>query len=216
MIGTLFTNPLLFFGWFVALIVAITVHEFAHAFAADRLGDPTPRIQGRLTLNPLAHLDPLGTLMILFVRFGWGKPVQFDPFNLNNPKRDAAIISFAGPVSNIILAITASIILRVLGSLSPVAFVLLSVFLQPIILLNIILAVFNLIPVHPLDGFKIVGGFLNREQYAQWMQLQSYGIFILILLLLPIGPGGAFIQRLIGPPIEFLVNVLIPSSVQLI
>ena len=216
MIATLFTNPLLFFGWFVALIVAITIHEFAHAFAADRLGDPTPRIQGRLTLNPLSHLDPLGTLMILFVRFGWGKPVQFDPFNLENPKRDSAIISLAGPVSNIILALLSSLILRILASVSPTAFILSSPLLQPIILLNIILAIFNLIPVHPLDGFKIVAGLLNKNQYGQWMELQRYGIFILILLLLPLGPGGPFIQGLIGPPIQFLVNILIPSSIQLI
>ena len=216
MIATLFTNPLLFFGWFVALIVAITIHEFAHAFAADRLGDPTPRIQGRLTLNPLSHLDPLGTLMILFVRFGWGKPVQFDPFNLENPKRDAAIISLAGPTSNIVLAVIMSLLLRIIGSTSPVVFVLLAPILQPIILLNIILAVFNLIPVHPLDGFKIVAGLLNKNQYSQWMDLSRYGIFILILLLLPLGPGGPFIQGLIGPPIQFLVNILIPSSIQLI
>ena len=216
MIATLFTNPLLFFGWFVALIVAITIHEFAHAFAADRLGDPTPRIQGRLTLNPLSHLDPLGTLMILFVRFGWGKPVQFDPFNLENPKRDSAIISLAGPVSNIILALLSSLILRILASVSPTAFILSSPLLQPIILLNIILAIFNLIPVHPLDGFKIVAGLLNKNQYGQWMELQRYGIFILILLLLPLGPGGPFIQGLISGPIQFLVNILIPSSIQLI
>ena len=216
MIATLFTNPLLFFGWFVALIVAITIHEFAHAFAADRLGDPTPRIQGRLTLNPLSHLDPLGTLMILFVRFGWGKPVQFDPFNLENPKRDSAIISLAGPVSNIILALLSSLILRILASVSPTAFILSSPSLQPIILLNIILAIFNLIPVHPLDGFKIVAGLLNKNQYGRWMELQRYGIFILILLLLPLGPGGPFIQGLISGPIKFLVNILIPSSIQLI
>lgn len=216
MIDTLFTNPLLFFGWFIALIIAITIHEFAHAFSADRLGDPTPRIQGRLTLNPLAHLDPLGTLMILFVRFGWGKPVQFDPFNLENPKRDSAIISLAGPVSNIFLALLSSLILRVLASTSPTAFVLSSPLLQPIILLNIILAVFNLIPVHPLDGFKIIAGLLNKEHYGQWMELQRYGIYILILLLFPFGSGGPFIQTLIGPPISFLVNLLLPSSINLI
>ena len=82
MFSELFNNPLSFFGWLIALVVGITVHEFSHAYMADRLGDPTPRVQGRLTLNPLAHLDPLGTLMILIARFGWGKPVQFDVYNL--------------------------------------------------------------------------------------------------------------------------------------
>ncbi len=95
MLDTLFSNPLIFTGWLVSLVIAITVHEFAHAFAADRLGDPTPRLQGRLTLNPLSHLDPLGTILLILVRFGWGKPVQFDPYNLENPRRDSAIISFA-------------------------------------------------------------------------------------------------------------------------
>src|SRR3990167_2370413 len=94
------------------LIIAITIQEFAHAFLADRLGDPTPRAQGRLTLNPLAHLDPVGTLMLLIFRFGWGKPVIFDPYNLAHPRRDAGLISLAGPVSNIILAIGLSLILR--------------------------------------------------------------------------------------------------------
>src|SRR3990172_11954241 len=104
MIGELFNNPLSFVFWLLGLTVAITVHEFAHAYAAERLGDPTPRLMGRLTLNPLAHLDPLGTLMLLIARFGWGKPVQFDPFNLRHPRRDSALISLAGPASNLIMA----------------------------------------------------------------------------------------------------------------
>src|SRR3990172_8857289 len=102
MFGTSF-NPVEFIFGLVALIVAITIHEFSHAAAAERLGDPTPRLQGRLTLNPLAHLDPLGTLMLILIRFGWGKPVQFDPYNLRHPRRDSAIISLAGPTSNIVL-----------------------------------------------------------------------------------------------------------------
>ena len=123
MLELLATNPILFLVWVAALLTAITIHEFAHAYSADRLGDPTPRSQGRLTLNPLAHLDPLGTLMLILVRFGWGKPVQFDPYNLANPKRDAAIISFAGPLSNLILATILSIILRLVSSpFSPLHF----------------------------------------------------------------------------------------------
>src|SRR3989344_1658008 len=103
MFGLLFNDSLEFILWTISIVLAITIHEFAHAFAADRLGDPTPRLMGRLTLNPLAHLDPLGTLLLLIARFGWGKPVIFDPFNLRNPRRDSAIISLAGPVSNILL-----------------------------------------------------------------------------------------------------------------
>jgi len=106
-----FSNPLLLILWLAALIIAVTIHEFAHAFAADRLGDPTPKLMGRLTLNPLAHLDVLGTLMLLIARFGWGKPVQFDPFNLRHPRRDSAIISLSGPVANFLLALKKRLIL---------------------------------------------------------------------------------------------------------
>src|SRR3989338_3130137 len=104
MISSLFSNPLLLIIYLISLLVAITIHEFSHAYFADKLGDPTARLMGRISLNPLVHLDPLGTLMLFLVGFGWGKPVQFDPFNLANPRRDAAVISFAGPLSNIILA----------------------------------------------------------------------------------------------------------------
>jgi len=118
MLETLFTNPLLFFVWILSLLIAISVHEAAHAYSAEYLGDPTPRLQGRTTLNPLAHLDPLGTLMLLLFRFGWGRPVQFDPYNLANPRRDAALISLAGPTSNLILATLASLFIRFIPPLS--------------------------------------------------------------------------------------------------
>ena len=175
MLGELSTNPLGFLFGILALIIAITIHEFAHAWAADRLGDPTPRLMGRLTLNPLAHLDPIGTIMLLIVRFGWGKPVQFDPYNLRHPRRDSAIISVAGPVSNLLLALTCSILLNVLMSFSAssfnYSFIQLFMYfiislLQPLIIYNVILAIFNLVPIHPLDGFKIVGGILP-EEYAR-------------------------------------------------
>src|SRR3989344_291453 len=103
-----------FIFYIISLVIAITIHEFAHAFVADHLGDPTPRLQGRVTLNPLAHLDPMGTLLLFIVHFGWGKPVQFDPFNLRNPRRDAALISLAGPATNLVTATVASIVMQVL------------------------------------------------------------------------------------------------------
>jgi len=101
----LFSNPLIFILVAAALILSISVHEFAHAYVADKLGDPTPRYLGRVTLNPKAHLDPIGTLLLVVAGFGWGKPVPFNPNNLSNPKRDAALISFAGPLSNFFMAI---------------------------------------------------------------------------------------------------------------
>lgn len=218
MIGELFNNPLVFVFWLLALVVAITVHEFAHAYAADHLGDPTPRMQGRLTLNPLAHLDPIGTVMILVARFGWGRPVQFDPFNLQNPKRDAAIISLAGPASNIITATVCALLLHATIALGPVlassglalVAILLAAALQPIIVLNVVLAVFNLVPIHPLDGFKIVGGLLPDDYADQWYELEQYGMIFLIFLIFPIFGGASPISQLISPVISFILSLLLP------
>ena len=206
MIGELTSNPLGFLFWVIALVIAITIHEFSHAWAAERLGDPTPRLMGRLTLNPLAHLDPLGTIMLLIARFGWGKPVQFDPFNLRNPRRDSAIISLAGPVSNLVLAILCSILLRLFISYWFIGF------LQPLIVLNVVLAVFNLVPIHPLDGFKIVAGILPEEYARQWAELEGYGMIFLIVLILPLGGGASPISQLISPVINVLLSIFLPST----
>lgn len=220
MLGELSTNPLGFLFWLIALIVAITIHEFAHAYAAERLGDPTPRLMGRLTLNPLSHLDPIGTLMLLIARFGWGKPVVFDPFNLRNPRRDAAIISVAGPVSNFILALLCSILLRIFftyhvslitSQLNVLTYFLVAL-LQPIIVLNVVLAVFNLVPIHPLDGFKIVGGILPKEYASQWQELEPYGMIFLIFLIFPIFGGSSPIHNIISPVINFIISILLPSA----
>lgn len=204
MITQFFTDPLLGLSWFLGLILAITIHEFAHAAMADRLGDPTPRLQGRLSLNPLVHLDPLGTLMLLLTRFGWGKPVQFDPFNLANPRRDAAVISLAGPISNLATATVLSLILRLPSVLSIYPIVL------PTIVLSVSLALFNLIPIHPLDGGKIILGLLPSTLAAEWDRiLHQYGLIILILLLLPLG-GISPISALLSPLITFTLNLLLP------
>lgn len=200
----------------VAIIIAITVHEFAHAWTADRLGDPTPRLQGRITLNPTAHLDPIGTLLILFIGLGWGKPVLFDPFNLRNPRKDAALISFAGPASNILLAILISILYRIVIATSiPTFGIYVNNFLQILsfmVFMNVTLAVFNLIPIHPLDGFKVVGGLLPEKSAHQWYELQSYGYIFLLLLLLPIFNGSP-IQTLITIPREIILRLLLPLPI---
>lgn len=220
MLGQLFNNPLGFLFWLVALMVAITVHEAAHAASAERLGDPTPRLMGRLTLNPLAHLDPLGTLMLLIARFGWGKPVQFDPFNLRHPRRDSAIISLAGPAANLLTATAASLLLQLLLNVRlalisqptiGVALVVVTSLLEPLIFMNVILAVFNLVPIHPLDGFKIVEGVLPEEYARQWAQLEPYGMIFLIFLIFPIF-GYSPISQLISPIINFILNLLLPSA----
>jgi Zn-dependent protease len=212
------SNPLVFIFSMLGLIVAISIHEFSHALAADRLGDPTPRLQGRLTLNPLAHLDPIGTIMLLLVHFGWGKPVQFDPFNLRHPRRDSAIISLAGPVSNFLLAILCSIVIHILftvrltlltNAIAGSALTIIIAILQPVIIFNIALGVFNLVPIHPLDGFKIVEGILPDEYARQWKELEPYGMIFLLFLAFPILGSVSPISRVIGPVIDFLLNTLI-------
>lgn len=204
MFGSNFNLVDIIFG-LVALILAIDIHEFSHAWMAEHLGDPTPRLQGRLTLNPLAHLDPLGTLLLLLVRFGWGKPVQFDPYNLRNPRRDGALISIAGPISNMLLATICAIIVRF-----PIPDIL-AAFLAELAIMNVVLGIFNLVPIHPLDGFKIVEGFLPEDQAVEWHQLERYGIIFLLILLLPIFNGGALISTIISPPINFVLKYLLPG-----
>jgi Zn-dependent protease len=174
----------------VTLVIAITVHEFAHAYAADRLGDPTPRMQGRLTLNPLKHLDPLGSILFIITGFGWGRPVLTNPYNLRPPMRTSmAIVAAAGPFSNLVMALLAAIPIR-LGllpflELGGVPNVTPSVaeFISLFILVNIGLMLFNLIPIAPLDGFKIALGVLPHDLADSLARLEPYGPLILMLLL---------------------------------
>lgn len=202
-------NPVSFLFWIAALFVSIAVHEFSHALVADRLGDPTARLKGRLTLNPFAHLDFIGTLFLFFFRIGWGKPVPVDPFNLRNPRRDMALVSLAGPASNLILAVLLSLLLRLLQSfaLFPVS----GLIFLPLIILNVSLAIFNLLPVYPLDGFKVVGGVLPENYASDWEELQSYGIIILLVFLfLPFG-RRTLLEITIFPVINFILSLLIPG-----
>ncbi len=178
LISLLFSNPILFVLVALALVISLTIHEFAHAYASFKLGDPTANAMGRLTLNPLAHLDPIGTIMLLTLGFGWGKPVLFNPEFLRNPKRDGALIAFAGPLSNFILALLLSFAVRFFGVDSLIGLALLIV-----IQTNLGLGFFNLIPLHPLDGFKVVNGFLPENLSYQWMEMERYGVFILMILI---------------------------------
>lgn len=198
----------------LGILIAITVHEFAHAWMANRLGDDTPLRQGRLSLNPLVHLDIWGTL-VLFVtgfRFGWGKPVQFNPLNLDNPKRDAAIISIAGPLSNMLVASVMSLFLKLyflpFYPFSPAVDV-----IKSVIILNISLAVFNLVPIHPLDGGKILVGLLPYREAVQVDRfLHQYGTIILFFLILPILGGIAPISIILSPVWKFLIPLFIPQA----
>lgn len=212
MINELFTNPLYFIISIIALAVAISVHEFAHAWMSDRLGDPTARLAGRLTLNPLVHIDLTGLLFLLFVGFGWGKPVPFDPYNLKNPRKDAALISIAGPMSNFILAAVLSILLRlfIFFKLS-FLFTIGAVIFIPMITLNLVLGVFNLLPINPLDGFKIVGGVLSDEKAKEWYSLEKYGMIFLLLLIIPLG-RSSMLDMIIRPAFYFLLKLFLPLS----
>lgn len=161
-----------------ALLISITIHEFAHARTSYALGDPTPKMTGRLSLNPLDHLDPLGLLMLWFFRFGWAKPVQINPFYYEDRKKGTIVVSLAGPLSNLILAFFTMILLK-LGVFKglPLSF------LYTLFMYNLILAVFNLIPVPPLDGSKILIGFLPGRHAYELSKLENYGPILLILMI---------------------------------
>ncbi len=211
LIDLLINSPILFVPIFAALVTAITVHEFAHAFAADKLGDPTPRLMGRLTINPLKHMDPFGTLLMLFLNFGWGRPVVFDPYNLKNPRRDTAIISFAGPLSNLLLASVLSIILKIMASAGIGG--LFAIIAPLFIKFNVTLAIFNLIPVHPLDGGKILIGLLPPHEARVVDRIMTqYGLLILLfILVVPVFGGTTFVNAILTPIVNALMKVYMPG-----
>ncbi len=161
------------------ILWAITIHEFAHAWTADRLGDPTPRSAGRLTLNPLRHLDPIGTLLFFIVRIGWAKPVPVNPLYFRRPRRDMALVAVAGPVSNVLSAFVFGFLARVLPLSGP-GHLLLVYFVY----INLVLAFFNLIPLFPLDGWTVLKFFLPQEPWV-WTLQRSGPILLLLLLVLP-------------------------------
>ena len=217
----LFNDPPLFFylvGVVTAgLLVAITVHEFGHAFAANMLGDPTAKRVGRLSLNPIRHLDPFGTIMIFLVGFGWGKPVPVDYRALGgNPRRGMAVVSIAGAASNLVVAALFGALVRLelvvwdsprfietgdwaAGSIA-------ADFVAYIIFLNLILAVFNLIPIAPLDGFKIVVGLLPARQAYSFARLERYGPVLLLLLLL-FGYATGILWDILIRPVDALMRL---------
>jgi Zn-dependent protease len=188
-----------------ALLLAVTVHEFAHGIVADRLGDPTPRRQGRLTLNPLPHIDVLGAIAFVLAGFGWAKPVEVNARNLRHPTRDMAWVAAAGPLSNLLTALAGLLILGLLPRLVSAPFLLgpLAGALFWIYLFNVSLAIFNLIPLPPLDGGHFLPYFLPRGSGMMLQQLRQYGPIILILLVMTGATG-----YIVAPVVRLVDHVL--------
>jgi len=181
-------------------ILGLTFHEVAHGWVADKLGDPTARQAGRLTLNPIAHLDPIGTLMLIFAGFGWARPVPVNGFNLANPRRDMLWIALAGPAANLLFAFVLGLIFQLLMKMQPTGTSVLTFIVLMGVYINVILAVFNLLPVPPLDGSRILVGLVPASWTAGYEQLERFGPFILLgLILLGNFAGVPVLHYLIKP-----------------
>ncbi|MDD5291629.1 MAG: site-2 protease family protein [Candidatus Omnitrophica bacterium] len=186
--------------------LAVVMHEFAHGWIAYKLGDPTAKYSGRLTLNPLAHIDPIGTIILpLFliitnspILFGWAKPVPVNFFRLNHPKKDMIWVGLAGPAANILVAIIISIIIKLRIAFMPVPI------LQYFMSLNIVLAVFNLIPIPPLDGSRVIMGLLPPQLAYRYMQLEQFG-FIIIVAMLYLGLFRVIVWPIVSIILRFLL-----------
>lgn len=202
-LNTLFSDPLLFMAGFIALAVSIGVHEFSHVLSAYLQGDQTGKSLGRLTLNPIKHLDLWGTIAIVVAGIGWGKPAPYNPYNLRNRRWGPLLVAIAGPISNVIIATIAGYTLLVFGPDLATGNLLL-VFLQTMVLLNAALAVFNLIPIAPLDGSHILSSIFGPENPVVRM-LQQYGVFILLGLLIL---GGGILSTYIFGGVKLLLRLV--------
>jgi len=200
-------DPILYLSRIIILILAISVHEFAHALAADWLGDPTPRSQGRLTLDPRKHLDAFGSIMFLIAGFGWGKPVYTDPRNFRgDPRTGMAVVAAAGPMSNLLLAYIGSLLYRVGLVQTEISYYFLFLFVS----LNILLMLFNLLPIAPLDGYQVTVGLLPYEIATVIARYQGQGPIILMLLIVA---GSIFnfnlLGLILGPPYQLILSLLL-------
>lgn len=191
-----FINKLLFLP---GIIIGITFHEAAHGYVSHWLGDPTPKNQGRLSLNPLSHIDPMGFIALLLVGFGWGKPVMIDPRYYKNPKRDELLVSLAGVTTNLIIAIIFAVI-QILLIEAGIAYSLgstwnmLNLMIQYVVFVNLLLMCFNLLPIPPLDGFSVITQLFDLRRYDWYYKLYSNGFFILMALVF-IGALDGFLDK---------------------
>lgn len=193
------------------LLFALTVHEFAHAWVAYRCGDPTARNLGRLTFNPIAHLDPLGTICLLFAPFGWAKPVPVNPYNFRQPRRDDILVSLAGVGANLATALTVGLLIRLavhLGFNPAVSQVTLTlwVMLHLLLIMSVGLALFNLIPIPPLDGSHVLRNLLPTDMALTYERLAPVTSIVFLVLVV-----SGVLGRVLGPPLYFLVGLLLGS-----
>lgn len=197
-------DPVRFVAWIIALVLGITVHEFMHAYTAHRLGDDTARLLGRLSLNPMAHLDPFGSLLLVLAGFGYGKPVPFNESRLRSAM-GVTFVALAGPLANLALAALCAIPLRFAGA-SLLGGGIYETVLLEIVGLNCVLAIFNLVPIPPLDGANVVYGLLPPRQQYSWRTYQQYGPFLLLFILL-LAPG--VLATLVFAPARAIAGLLL-------
>ena len=210
--------------WLIPLIIAIVFHEVAHGWVANALGDPTAKRRGRLTFNPIKHVDPFGTVilpMALAVTgapvFGWAKPVPVVSQRLRNPRYHMILVALAGPGMNLLLALVAALFFTALVAMAPLG--LLGEFvgqnLLNFVVINVFLAIFNLIPLPPFDGGHVVEGLLPRRLAVHYAKLRRYGFLLLIMLLLVVPmlfPSANIVERTIAPPVNWLIRALLPNT----
>ncbi len=195
-----------------AVLIAISMHEFAHGYVSYKLGDPTPKQSGRLSLNPFRHLDLVGTLCLMFFHFGWAKPVMVNPYYYKKRKKGMLLVALGGPIMNFFIAfmslLTMGLMIKVTGGFITSSLVMV-VFngLQYMVIINLGLGVFNLIPVPPLDGSKVLGAVLPEDKYFKYMQYERYGSLILILLL---------VIGVLSGPLSFVTNLLHNGMVDIV
>ncbi len=195
------------------IIIGLSFHEFAHAFVAYKLGDQTPKAQGRVTINPGAHIDPIGLVALAFIGFGWGKPVQVNPRAFKNPRRDEALVSIAGVTMNLILAIVFTGIFALYINLAG-AYIfttmgeIIYTILLYVIQINVVLMVFNLLPIPPLDGYNLIGEIFNLKRKGWYWQIYNYGTFILLAAIL-LGLTSRILVPIVNSIMNFLLGIVI-------
>lgn len=211
--GAMMKDPL---AWFMniaimlpGIVIGLSFHEYAHALVAYKLGDDTPKLQGRVTINPKAHIDPVGFLAIILVHFGWGKPVEINPRNFKNPRRDTILVSLAGVTMNLFLAIIFTIVLKILVTLVNYNFLMTemgnSIFMMfyYVIYINLILMLFNLLPIPPLDGFSVVTEVFNLKKTNFYYWVSDKG-FIILMVLIVFNITGLIMT----PPLNFFMSIV--------